>query len=410
MGERHPIIVVGAGIGGLTAALALAHAGFRVVVVERAVELSEAGAGIQLSPNAGRVLASLGLDRAIAAKAIEPAAVEVRSSASGRVLTAIPAATFRERYRFPYRIIHRADLQMALLAGARAHELITLETGATITETLKQPDSLLIRIARAGGTSVMPAGMVIAADGVWSSFREHVTGAARAVPAGMTAWRAAIASDVARELAPMNRVCVWLGREGHLVHYPIAKGAALNVVAIVPETWDRPGWNTPGDPAEIAVHFTSWTEAARRLIAAPLAWQKFAITTVDPARAWTEGRVALLGDAAHAMLPYLAQGAAMAIEDGAVLTEHLRGATDIPAALRAYEADRKPRVAKVVAASAATGRHYQASGMTALARDLALRLAGAPLILGRNDWIYHWQPPGLAHPISNESSSMTWPR
>ena len=393
MGERQTIVIVGAGIGGLTAALALAHAGFRVVVVERAAELSEAGAGIQLSPNAGRVLSSLGLERAIAANAIEPTAIEVRSS-TGALLTSLAASTFRKRYKFPYRVIHRADLQAALVAGARSHELITLETGATIAETLKQPDGLLVRIARIGGTSVMPAGMVIAADGVWSSFRDHVAGAAQAVPSRMTAWRAVIAGDIASGLAPMNRVCLWLGREGHLVHYPIAKGAALNIVAIVPEAWERPGWNAPGDPAEIARHFAGWTEAARRLISAPLAWQKFAITTVDPASAWTDGRVALLGDAAHAMLPYLAQGAAMAIEDGAVLAEYLRGAADIPTALRAYEADRKPRVAKVVAASAATGRHYQASGMTALARDLALGIAGARLILGRNDWIYRWRPPG----------------
>ena len=391
MGERQPIVVAGAGIGGLTAALALAHAGFRVTVVERAAEFSEAGAGIQLSPNAGRILAGLGLDRAIAARAIEPEAIEVRSGAGGRMLAAIPGRAFRDRYKFPYRIIHRADLQAALAAGARAHGLITLEAGATVTETLKQQDGLLVRIARTGGTSVTPAELIVAADGVWSSLRGGVAGAARSTASGMTAWRATVAGDIARELAPMNRVGLWLGREGHLVHYPIAKGAALNIVAIVAEAWDKPGWNAPGEPAEIARRFAGWSAPARRLIAAPLAWHKYAINTVDPAGAWSDGRIALLGDAAHSMLPFLAQGAAMAMEDAAVLAARLRGASDIPAALRDYETERKARVAAVAAASAATARHYHAAGLMAAARDLALRIGGARLVMARNDWIYRWR-------------------
>jgi salicylate hydroxylase len=394
MGERRTVVVAGAGIGGLTAALALAHANFQVIVVERAAELSEAGAGIQLSPNAGRVLARLGLDRAVAARAVEPEAIDIRSGRNGATLTSIPATAFRDRYKFPYRVIHRADLQGALLQGIRRHESIALETGATISETLEQPDGLLVRIARAGGSSVVPAEMVVAADGVWSSLRERIPGAAAAAATGMTAWRAVIASDIAAQLAPLDRVSLWLGRGAHLVHYPIAKGAALNIVAVVPETWEKQGWNAPGDMAEIGKHFAGWHENVRRLIAAPLAWQRFAIATVDATAQWVHGRIALLGDAAHAMPPYLAQGAAMAMEDSAVLAHHLRSAPDLTSALRGYEIGRRARVMQVSTATTDTAKIYHAAGLAAHGRDLALRLAGARLGLRRNDWIYRWRPPG----------------
>jgi salicylate hydroxylase len=395
MVDGRPIVVAGAGIGGLTAAIALAQAGFRVLVVERALAPSEAGAGIQLSPNAGRVLAGLGLDRFVAAKAIEPESIDIRSGATAATLASIPKAAFRSRYNFPYRVIHRADLQRALIDGVREHDLITLETGATIAETLEQPDGLLVRVARSGASTVVPAEVVVAADGVWSALRDRVNGAAATIASGMTAWRAVIASDIAADLAPMNKVCVWLGRGAHLVHYPIANGAALNIVAIVPETWQKQGWNAPGDKAEIGRHFEGWHATARRLIGAPLAWQKFAITTVDPTGRWADGRVALLGDAAHAMLPDLAQGAAMAMEDAAVLAARLRGAKDMPSALRGYEIERRARVIAVGAATAATAKHYHASGPIALGRDLALRIVGARLILRRNDWIYRWRAAGI---------------
>ena len=390
-GERQTIVVVGAGIGGLTAALALAAAGFRVVVAERSDRLSEAGAGIQISPNAGRVLAELGLDARIAAAAIEPEAIEIRSAASGSIVTAIPGAAFRQRYDFPYRVLHRSDLQTILAGAVASNSSITLELGATVPQFLPQADGLLVRIQKPGSIDVVPAAAVIAADGVWSTFREKIVGSARPSPTGRTAWRALLAADVARDLTSMDRVGLWLGRDAHLVHYPVAKGAAVNIVAIVTEAWDKHGWSAVGDRADLAQRFKAWPARARRLLAAPVAWQKFAIHRVDASGAWTEGRLALLGDAAHAMAPFLAQGAAMAIEDAAVLAGSLRGATDIPAALRTYETARKARVARVAEAANKAGAQYHYGGLLALARDTALRLAGERFTLERNDWIYRWQ-------------------
>ena len=391
--DRRTIIITGAGIGGLTAALALAEAGYRIVIAERSAQLSEAGAGIQIAPNAGRVLAGLGLDAAIAAKAIEPAAIDIRSGVSGNLLTSIPSRAFRDRYGFPYRVIHRADLQAILVAAVTAHPAITIELNATIGEHHVKDDGLLVRIRGESGGEVLSAAAVIGADGVRSACRETMPASGSPSPTGRTAWRAIVAADVARDLVAMDRVGLWLGPDAHLVHYPVTGGAAVNIVAIVAEQWEKPGWSAAGDRAGILRRFAGWAASARKLIAAPLSWQKFAILTVDAHGAWSHDRFALLGDAAHAMAPFLAQGAAMAIEDAAVLADRLHGATDIPAALREYEVIRKKRVIGVAAASEETGRRYHDTGIMAVARDTALRLAGVPLILGRSDWIYRWTPP-----------------
>jgi salicylate hydroxylase len=391
MGERRPFVIVGAGIGGLTTALALAGKGFRVVLVERAAEFSEIGAGIQLAPNAGRVLAGLGLDRAIGDAAIEPAAIDVMDGRGARRLTSIPGSTFRATYGFPYRVIHRADLQRILVAASDRIRIRT-ELGAAVESFVPQSGTLLVRIRKAAGMEVVPAEAVIAADGVWSSFRGRIPGAASAVPTGRTAWRAIIPADVAHDLMPVDRVRLWLGSRAHLVHYPVAQGAAVNVVAIIEETWDRKGWSAAGDAAELAARFAGWSAAARRIIAAPVAWQKYAIVAVDPSRPWGDDRLVLLGDAAHAMPPFLAQGAAMAIEDAAVIAEKLASNPDTPAALQAYVAERRPRVAEIAAASARTGERFHMRGLAGIARNLALRFAGERLIQRDSEAIYRWQP------------------
>jgi salicylate hydroxylase len=397
-GDRQTIVIVGGGIGGLTAALALSRTGFRAVVVERSDHLSEAGAGIQISPNAGRVLAALGLDARISAAALEPAAIEIRSAADGKPLTSIPGAAFTARYGFPYRVLHRADLQAALAGAADADPNVTLHLAATISQHLPQNDGLLVRIAKPSGIDVVPAAAVIAADGVWSTFREKIPLSARPVSTGRTAWRALVPTDVARNLVPMDRVVLWLGPDAHLVHYPVAKASAVNIVATVNEDWQKPGWSAPGDRAEINRRFREWPTRARHLIAAPVSWQKYAIARVPPEAVWADGRFALLGDAAHAMAPFLAQGACMAIEDAAVLAAKLAGATDIPGALSDYAIARKARVARVAAAAWQAGATYHWRGPLAWGRDAALRFSGEKLILDRNDWIYRWTVDGNERP------------
>ncbi len=391
--ERQPIVIAGAGIGGLTAALALAATGWRVVVAERTEELSEVGAGLQIAPNAGRVLARLGLDKAMALAAIEPQAVDILNGISGRRLTAIPASAFRQRYGFPYRVIHRADLQSVLVAAVRRVPAIQLHLATTVEGSQVQNDSLLVRLKHQSGGKVVQATALIGADGVWSAQRATIPGSAAPKPNGRTAWRALIPADVAEGLTTLRRVGLWLGPDAHLVQYPVAQGAAVNLVAVVEEQWEKPGWNTHGEAAEINARFAGWCTAARRLVAAPIAWQKYALAPVDPAGPWVGQRTALLGDAAHAMVPFLAQGAAMAIEDAAVLAAALYDASDVPAALSAYEAERKPRVTRLWQASLATGDTYHFGSAMGALRNAALTLAGRRLVLGQVDWVYRWAPP-----------------
>jgi salicylate hydroxylase len=393
MGERQTIVIAGAGIAGLTAALAVAAAGYHVVICERTDKLSEIGAGIQISPNAGRVLAQLGLDKAMARASIVPQAIDIRSGESAELVTAITVDTLRRRYAFPYRVIHRADLQSILARAVELTPSVDLVLGVTILGVRAQKEGLLVRISKSGGGDVIPAAALIAADGVRSTLRETLTGSRQAEPTGRTAWRTVIAADTVGDQLLTDRVGLWLGSNAHLVHYPVAQGAAVNLVALVEEAWDKPGWSAPGDPEQLSWQFADWHPSIRALFELPSFWQRFAMMTVDPAGPWVQERTALIGDAAHAMVPYLAQGAAMAIEDAAVLAAHLYGAADIPAALRAYEAARRPRITRVWNAARQTGERYHYAGTMASLRDVALRLGGARLLLGLYGWIYDWQPP-----------------
>jgi len=391
--ERRTVLIAGAGIGGLTAALALTARGFRVVLCERSAEPSELGAGIQLSPNAGHVLAELGLESEIARTAVEPAAIEVRSGGSERILTSLPCHLFRERYGQPWRVIHRGDLQALLLDAVRRDREISLRPGTTVQALMTRPAGHFARLERAGGTDVIPVAALVGADGIRSETRGRIAGAAPPQPLGRTAWRALVPIAGFPKSVPSDRVVLWLGRHAHLVAYPVSAGRAVNVVAIVEDAWDQPGWNASGEPDAIGELFAAWTTGAKAVIASAPAWWKYALAAVDPRGPWTAGPVALLGDAAHAMAPFLAQGGAMAIEDAAVLAGCLANDPDAESAFRKYEALRKPRVTRIAAKAERTGAVYHWGQPLALVRDMALRVFGPRLIVRQNDPIYRWRRP-----------------
>lgn len=386
------VLVVGAGIGGLTAALALAKRGFRVDIAERAEELDEVGAGIQLSANAGRVLADLGLSSAIAEVAIEPAAIEIRNGRSGALLSSVSGSTLKARYDFPYWVIHRADLQKLLREAVEQSPAIKLHLGVDIgPDVVADHTGVQVRALQLADVSFA---VVVAADGVRSSLRSVVPGAASARAANRTAWRALIPTAAVGDLLSADRVCVWLGPRAHVVIYPVARGDAVNIVAIVEERSDQPGWGLPGAFTDLAEQLESWSPRLAQLLSLADSWKTYALMSVDPAGSWSSDRLALLGDAAHAMLPFLAQGAAMAIEDAAILADRLSAGSDVPAALKSYEVERKGRVIRVAAAAARTGQRYHFTGGMAAARDLALRIDGERLILNEVDWIYRWRASG----------------
>lgn len=387
---RH-IIVVGAGIGGLTAALTLARTGIDVTVIERAETLSEVGAGIQLSPNASRILVNLGLGNALRQTAVYPDAIRIFSTRSGGEVTTLPlGAHFAARYGAPYLVVHRADLQTALIAACLNHPAIELKLGIRIAAIHDTGGSIEVQ-TEAG--EHLAGDALVGADGVRSAIRTDVLGGPPATPSGRIAYRATIPIDAAPE-AFRSVTCVWMAPHAHLVHYPIAGGRLLNLVAV---TEDAMPWGTWSEPADRAAALAaildgaSWPRLARDLLDKPDVWTKWALNAVDPRFDWTKGRITLLGDAAHAMLPFAAQGGAMAIEDAEVLASALSTDLDVAEAFKAYEDARKPRVTAVVDLAASNGRIYHLANLPAALRDTALRALPARFALQRQDWIYAWR-------------------
>jgi 2-polyprenyl-6-methoxyphenol hydroxylase-like FAD-dependent oxidoreductase len=393
------IFVAGAGIGGLTASLALAAQGFRVVILEKAERLEEAGAGLQLSPNAGRVLTDLGLQPRLAARAVTPDAISLMSARSGGEVARLPLSEAAMlRAEAPYWVVHRADLQGALQAQVSENPAIELRLGCQFEDVVLHAKGLTV-VQRSGMTRQQePALALIGADGIWSTVRHHLFPEVQPQFSGLIAWRGTLeATQVPREYAS-RRVQLWMGPNAHLVAYPISGGRQINVVAVVPGTWNRPGWSAPGEANEIKNAFASprWPGAARMMIGAVDGWRKWALFTVPDRGEWTRDAIALLGDAAHAMLPFAAQGAGMAIEDAAVLAKCLGeiardSGADVPAALKRYVKLRRSRVARVQRTARRNGTIYHLSGPMAYARDLMIKVMGGKRMLARQNWIYDWR-------------------
>ena len=399
MAAARTIIVAGAGIGGLTASLALAARGFRVIILEKAERLEEAGAGLQLSPNASRILVELGLQPRLAPRAVTPDAINIMSARAGGEIARLPlgeAASLRAGA--PYWVVHRADLQSALQAQATANPDIDLRLGCQFEDVTSHAKGLTVVQRRGNARQHERAVALIGADGIWSAVRNHLFPEVQPQFSGLIAWRGTLdATTLPREYTSA-RVQLWMGPNAHLVAYPIAAGRQINVVAIVPGTWNRPGWSAPGDANEIKNAFASqrWPATARMLVGAVDEWRRWALFTVPDIGEWHSGAMALLGDAAHAMLPFAAQGAGMAIEDAAVLANCLsesagENIAGVPMALKRYSRLRRGRVLRVQRAARQQGRIYHLTGALALARDLTIKAMGPKRMLARQDWIYDWR-------------------
>jgi salicylate hydroxylase len=392
------IVVAGAGIGGLTAALALAAKGFRVVVMEKAERLEEAGAGLQVSPNASRILVDLGLQPRLAGRAVTPESINIMSARAGGEIARLPlgeAASFRAGA--PYWVMHRADLQAALQAAVNDHPDIDLRLGCQFEDVTAHAKGLTVVQRRGNVRQSELAVALIGADGIWSAVRHHLFPDVQPQFSGLIAWRGTLDATALPREYTSARVQLWMGSNAHLVAYPISGGRQINVVAVVPGTWNRPGWSAPGETNDIKSAFASrWPATARMLVNAVDEWRRWALFTVPDFGEWSHGAVALLGDAAHAMLPFAAQGAGMAIEDAAVLAKALGDSAGdnvagIPAALKRYGKSRRARVLQVQRAARQQGRIYHLAGPLALARDLAIKTMGPQRMLARQDWIYDWR-------------------
>ena len=397
------IIISGAGIAGLTAAIAFARRGFAVRILERAPALEEVGAGLQLSPNATRILSRLGILDIVAPMTVRPEAVVLRDATTLKERAHVPlGASAERRWKAPYLVAHRADLQSALLARASEIDSIELTLGTSVTDAQTRTDSVAVTIDQGGISSEISGSLFVAADGVWSHSRRLVGPNEKSRFSGSLAWRTTLLadSDAGRLFATFSSVetvTTYLHGGFHLVAYPIRAGTAINLAAFTPGLAISEQWagETSTDALRQAMRGTAPQLAELADQAAP--WTIWPLHTVDASRPWTaSGGIALIGDAAHAMTPFAAQGAAMAIEDAYTLADAVTSAPSIAQALAQWQAARKPRVAHVARRGALNHFAWNASGPVALARDLFLKLKSPESLAADMDWLYGWTPPGWA--------------
>lgn len=394
-----PVVVAGAGIGGLTAALMLARRGISVTVLEKRTALVEAGAGIQLSPNASRVLIELGLGAALGRRAVEPDELSIRRLKDGRILGGMPLGrAVRERHGAPYWVILRADLHGVLLDAARAEPGLQLLVGRRVTGVRDGEDHAEVTFETgSNGRQALRTPLLIGADGVWSALRNVVGDGDEPRFRDFEAWRCVVPRALVPGSLAASQSVAWLGAGAHIVHYPVSGGEAWNIVVIARARSAAEGWGQPMERARLDALLATLRAPGladlRALLIAGENWRLWSLHDALPAVRWSLRHATLLGDAAHPVLPFLAQGGALAIEDAAVLVRALAAHPgDTPGALAAYEDKRYPRARRLMEESRANGRAFHFSGPIGLVRDLLVRRWSGERFAARYDWLYGWKP------------------
>ncbi|MCW5650563.1 MAG: 3-hydroxybenzoate 6-monooxygenase [Ramlibacter sp.] len=362
MAQSLPILIAGGGIGGLAAACVLARDGYPVTVLEQASAFGEIGAGIQLGPNIFRMFDYLGLTEAVNRVAYFPPGLGMNDVRTGEKVVRVPLGDVaRAAYGFPYGVIYRADLHQVFLDACAAQPLVTLRTHSKVESFEQDAAGVRVRLADA---QVLEGAALIGADGMWSRVREAVVGDGKPRVSGHIAYRAVLKREEVPAHLWSDDVLLWGGEKTHLVHYPLRRGELFNLVAVFHSNKYDEGWNTFGDTAELHERFASAAPQVRELLGKIETWKMWVLCDREPVRNWSDHRVTLLGDAAHPMLQYLAQGAGQAIEDAVVLREalrHTRG--DVPAAFQAYQQARYLRTGRVQLTARFYGDIYHASGV-----------------------------------------------
>lgn len=380
-------IVAGGGVGGLAAALGLARNGCSVTVLEQAEVFGEIGAGIQLGPNAFHAMDYLGVGDIGRARAVYIDALIMMDGMTGEEVFHAPLDDgFRKFFGNPYAVIHRADLHGAFLDACRAHAAVRLVNKARVIGYDNVADGARVRTASG---AVYEADAVIGADGVRSKIREQLTGGDAIRLSGHVAYRAVLPIEQMPEDLRWNAAALWAGPKCHMVHYPLQGWRSFNLVATFVTDIENVGSNEPGKREEVLDRFANIVPRARKLLEIPGEWRRWVLGDRDPIDNWTEGRVTLLGDAAHPTYQYFAQGACMAMEDAVCLADRFaKSGGDFAAAFQGYQNERIPRAYRVVLSARELGRIYHAENVERLVRNAWLKGKTAEQFYTSMHWLY----------------------
>ena len=383
------ILIVGAGIGGLTAAIRLVQRGHRVRVLEQAKVLGEVGAGIQMSANAVKVLKAVGVEPALEATGVKPKGFEFRRFNTGEMLHRIPLGdAHREKHGAAYYQMHRRDLHDALVQALRAVAPGAVRLDAAVRQVHEDEEAAEVELANG---ERLRADLVVGADGVKSVVRQHVLGADKPVFTGQVVWRVLVPVERIPEALRTDVVStIWCGPHNHGVMYYLRSGQLINFVGCVARPWEEESWTSARPWSELDQDYAGWHPMVRAVVEAADRDQcyRWALNSRVPAMVWSTSRVTMLGDAVHSTLPYMAQGAAMAIEDAGVLARALELDLPLTQQLRVYEQHRAPRTRRVVEESTEMGQLYQIDNADAMRQAFHDR----NIAKSRNEWLYPYDP------------------
>ena len=382
-----PVLVIGGGIGGLATALALAKKGYRSQVLEQAHEFKEIGAGIQLGPNVFKMFSLLGLLDDINRLATFPENLIMMDCVTAKEVTRIPLGReFLDRFQYPYALIHRADLLNVFLKACQQSGLITLDTSRKVTALTDHGDRVSVS-TNEGPTYEGVA--LVGADGLWSTIRSLLLHDGNPRISGHIAYRAVLPTEEFPEQLRWPAMVLWAGEKTHLVHYPLRGGEAFNLVAVFHSNRYEEGWDSFGDPSELHERFAGTCEEVRTLLSKINSWRMWVLCDREPVKGWARGQAVLLGDAAHPMLQYLAQGACMAVEDAVCLADQVeKTGGDFERAFQSYEQLRYLRTARVQVTARYYGDVFHASGVVRELRNELLAGRSPQAAYDGMAWLY----------------------
>jgi salicylate hydroxylase len=385
--DNLPFIIAGGGIGGLGTALALGLKGFPVHVLEQATEFKEIGAGIQLGPNVFTPFKKLGIRERVLQDVAIPTGLEMRDALNGELITRMPLGDdLTRRFGDTYAVIHRADLHGIILEACEQLPNLTLETNARVVDYADKGDEVVVSME--DGRQIRGRAM-IGGDGMWSKTRQKIVGDGKPRVSGHIAYRAVLKrEDVPADLWNPD-VVLWAGPRTHLVHYPLRRGELYNLVAVFHSDHYSEGWDQAGDPALLHAHFQGQVPSVLRMLEKIETWKMWVLCDREPVKNWTEGRATLIGDAAHPMLQYLAQGACMALEDAVCLADCVEAKPDdVHGAFLDYQNARYLRTARVQLMARVYGEAYHARGPIAELRNNMLRSRTPEQAIEGIAWLY----------------------